>query len=96
MIKLIHPPPTSKMRKTRGGEIVMECKHPYYRYIDGRLICVQCGELSTRAGNIEDKRAAEPEDKIAGQHEVKTIWSAQAKRQKSSISGMAKKKSGGK
>lgn len=25
-----------------------KCKHPYYHIVDGKLICVQCGEPSPR------------------------------------------------
>ena len=43
----------------------MKCKHPYYRMVDGVLVCVQCGEPSTR------HQPSETEDKIAADHEVK-------------------------
>jgi uncharacterized Zn finger protein (UPF0148 family) len=43
----------------------MQCKHPYYHIVDGKLVCVQCGEPSPRAGRIEDKIDGKRETKAA-------------------------------
>jgi len=43
----------------------MECKHPYYHYVDGKLLCTQCGEPSPKQSKVEDK--------IGGQGETKEI-----------------------
>jgi len=50
----------------------MECKHPYYHYVDGQLVCVQCGEPSPKAGKAEDK--------IDRTHETKQIIPPEARR----------------
>ena len=42
----------------------MQCKHPYYHYVDGQLVCTQCGAPSPKI--------AKSEDKIAVQHETKS------------------------
>lgn len=50
----------------------MECKHPYYHYVDGQLVCVQCGQPSPKSSRIEDK--------IAGNREIKQIILPESKR----------------
>ena len=51
----------------------MECKHPYYHYVDGELVCTQCGKPS-------DSKKLPIEDKIAEQRETKQIIPPEAKR----------------
>ena len=57
----------------------MECKHPYYRIVDGKLVCAQCGQPSPREAKEEDKLSRQPEDKVAERHEAK-IWHPESKR----------------
>ena len=46
----------------------MECKHPFYHIVDGRLLCTQCNEESPknypgRPSPIEDKMTTGAENK---------------------------------
>ena len=50
----------------------MDCKCAYFRLIDGKLICVSCGKESDRQ-KIEDKMAAQPENKRIWPPEIKRV-----------------------
>lgn len=40
----------------------MECKHTYYKMVDGGLVCSVCGRPA-HASTIEDKIGPRPENK---------------------------------
>lgn len=50
----------------------MECKHSYYQYVKGELVCAQCGKPANEKPAIEDK--------IAQRTEVKQIFPTESKR----------------
>lgn len=58
----------------------MECKHPYYKFVDGVLVCAQCGEPSPRASEVAKEQGIE--DKLGPQPENKKIIPPEVKRQK--------------
>ena len=51
----------------------MECKHGYFHYVNGKLVCVQCG----KPPNVTKPQI---EDKIGEQTETKQIWPPESKR----------------
>ena len=56
----------------------MDCKHPYFEIIEGRLHCIVCGKS---ADDIKAEAKGKVEDKTLKEHETKT-WPSQVKRQK--------------
>jgi uncharacterized Zn finger protein (UPF0148 family) len=51
----------------------MECKHPYFHYVDGVLVCTQCGKPSESLKlKIEDKIDSRRETKQATSTAKKT------------------------
>lgn len=52
----------------------MICKCKYFRFVDGKLVCVECGKAVEQA---------KIEDKVVEEHETKTIYPAESKRIKS-------------
>lgn len=68
----------------------MECKHPYYKFVHGRLVCSLCGEESPRSAEVAKEQGIE--DKIAEKPETKII-PPEVKRQKKVVKkGKAGKK----
>ena len=54
----------------------MQHKCKYFHYVDGELICVQCGKPAHSEGTIEDKMVTKHEDKT----ETKYIFPPESKR----------------
>jgi uncharacterized Zn finger protein (UPF0148 family) len=53
----------------------MECKHKYFQYRDGKLVCSECGKPASELKKpaIEDKIADRGETKKAAQKETSHV-----------------------
>ena len=57
----------------------MECKHVYFKMVDGVLRCIQCGKTAEEVKNTQEKI----EDKVSGRLEDKAFtYPAKSKREK--------------